>query len=91
MTWAVFFAALAGPLAKRVLVALGMGVITYAGWATVQGQISSAVTGALGGIGASVYQVLALAGFVDCIGIWLAAITTAVTLMTVKRLGVLSS
>lgn len=91
MSWASFLSAAAGPLAKKVLGALGMGAITYAGFEAIKGQISSAVTSMWGGMPADVYSVVALAGFVDAVGVWLGAITTAVALLSFKRLGMLSS
>lgn len=87
--WGAFFSAIAGPIAKKVLAALGMGMITFAGFQAIKGQIDSAVSTMWAGMPASVYQVVALAGFVDAVGVWLGALTTAVTLLTIKRLGVL--
>lgn len=91
MSWASFISAGIGVWAKKGVAALGVGVITYAGWEAIKGQVGTAVTNALGGIGGDVYQVLALAGFIDAVGIWLGALTTAVSLLAIKRLGVLTA
>jgi hypothetical protein len=91
MSWAHFIATGIGGWAKKGAAALGVGVITYAGWSAIKGQVATAITNALGAMGGDVYQLLALAGFVDAIGIWLGALTTAVSLLAIKRLGVLSA
>lgn len=91
MSWATFIAAGVGPWVKRALGALGMGVISYVGFDAIKGQIATAVAGMWGGMAADVYAVVALAGFVDAVGIWLGAITAAVTLLTVRQLGMLQS
>lgn len=84
-----FLAAISGALAKRILIALGFSVVTYTGFQSIKSAVGSAITSYLGEIPSSIYQVLALAGFVDAIGIWLGAFTVAVALMTVKRFALL--
>ena len=91
MTWGAFFAAAAGPLAKKVLAAIGIGAITYAGFDAIKSQLASAVATMWGGMPADVYAVVALAGFVDAVGVWMGAITTAVALLSFKRLGMLQA
>lgn len=91
MSWAAFIGAGVGAWVKKALTAIGVGVISYVGWAAVKDQLSAAIQDALSGLAANVYAVMALAGFVDAIGIWLAAMTTAVTLLTINKLGLLSS
>ena len=89
--WGAFLAAAIGPLAKRVLVALGLGFISWSGFQAIKVQVLSAVTAAWAGVPADVYQVLALAGVVDAIGVWLGALTAVVALLSLKHLGVLQS
>lgn len=89
--WGVFFAAIVGPLARKVLSALGMGIITITGWAAFQNQVKNAVTSAFGGIGGETLQLVQLAGLYDAIGITLGALTMLGTLIAFKRLGFLTS
>jgi hypothetical protein len=90
--WALlgpFLASVAGPLVRRILAALGFGIITYVGFQAVKDQVQDAITSALTGMPLAVYQILALGGFVDSIGIWLGALTAAVAAMAIKKLGLL--
>lgn len=91
MSWATFIAGGVAGWVKRGAGALGVGVVTYTGFAALRDQVVQAVTGALGGLSGDVYQVIALAGFVDAVGVWMGAFGVVVTLLSFKRLGVLSS
>lgn len=90
MSWASFVAAGVGPWAKKAAAALGVGVVSYIGLDALQGQIASAVNSELAGLGADVYSILAIAGFITVIKIWLSAFSAVVGLLTFKRLGLLS-
>lgn len=90
-SWSALLVALSGPLAKRVLAALGIGFLTMAGLSALQGQIAAAVSDGLAGVPASALQVLQLAGFVDAFNVWLAALATVAASAAIKRLGVLQS
>lgn len=90
MSWASFISAGVGTWTVKGATALGLGLVTYAGFSAIKNAAASAVTGALGNLGGGAYQVLALAGFVDAVGIWLGALTTMVTLLSFKRFGVLT-
>lgn len=90
-TWATFVGSGIAGWVKKGAAALGVGAITYTGFALLKNQVSTAVAGSLGGLAGSVYQVVALAGFVDAVGIWLGALGVVVTLLSFKRLGVLST
>lgn len=89
-SWGGFLAGAVGPLAKKALVSLGVGVISYAAAKAVIDQVSASITSSMAGIGGDVYQLLALAGFVDAVSICLAAVTTAAALAFGKRLGMLN-
>lgn len=90
-TWAAFVAGGIAGWVKKGVAALGVGAITYTGFAVLRDQVSNAVTASLGGLSGNVYQVVALAGFIDAVGVWLGALSVAVTLLSFKRLGALSS
>lgn len=85
-----FLAAIVGVLARRVLAALGIGVLAFVGLQALSEQFKSAVRAAFGELGEVTYQILALAGVFDAIGIWFGALTTVLSLVVLKRLAVLS-
>lgn len=89
-TLSTFIAAGVGSWVKQGAAALGVGAITYTGFAVLRDQVESAVTGALGGMAGDVYSVVALAGFIDAVGIWLGALSVVVVLLSFKRLGVVN-
>lgn len=90
MSWAAWVAGSVGVWAKKVLGALGIGLVSYVGFDALSQQVSAAVQGALSGLAADIYQILALGGMMTVVNIWLAAITAVVTLMAVQRFGVLT-
>lgn len=90
MSWATFVAAGIGPWAKKAATALGFGVVSYVGFDALQGQIAAAVNAQVSGLGADVYAILALAGFLTLVQIWLSAFSAVVALLTFKRLGLLT-
>jgi len=90
MNFAGLLVALAGPLAKKVLSALGIGFITYIG-------VDTAITAALGAAKANfasvtgdILQIIAMAGFFDAFSAIAGGITAAVTMMVFSRLGKLT-
>lgn len=90
-TWAMFFGSSVGIWAKKVLVSLGIGVVTFTGFSVFEMQVRGYVMNAFNGLPAAAYSILALSGFVDVLGIGLATITSAIALVSFKRLGVLQS
>lgn len=90
MGWGVFLLGLVGTLAKKVLVSLGFGVIVFTGVQALKSSMEAAIDAALGGMASDVYQLVALAGGIDIIGIWLGAITTAMAFTTLKKLSMTS-
>lgn len=88
--WAAWLVAASASMARRMATSLGLGLVSYGGFLVIKGQIDAAVQSNLASIHASIYQVVALAGFVDAIGIWLGALTTMLTLLAVKRIGVVT-
>lgn len=91
MGWGAFFLAIATPVVVRVLISLGFGLVTLTGLSVVEGQITSAVGTAWGGIPADTYQVLALGGWVDALAYWLSAFVTVVAWLAVSRIARVSS
>lgn len=91
MSWAAFVAGGVKGWVIKGASALGVGAITYTGFAVIKDQVSGVITSSLGSVAGSAYQVIALAGFVDAVGVWLGALSVAVTLLSFKRLGALSA
>lgn len=83
----VFLAASVVPLAKKLLIGLGIGWVTYTGLTALLEQVQAQVTGNLGMLGGSAMQILTMAGFPDFIGIVLGGVTARVSFMMIERLG----
>lgn len=79
MNLATFLMGLVGPLALRVITALGMGVVTFTGVdAALSGLIAQAQS-SWAGIGADVLGLAALAGIPAALGIVCGAMTARVS------------
>lgn len=91
MSWAAMIGAGVGAWVKKGAAALGFGLITYVGFQALKAQVDSAVASMWLGLHADVYQIVALAGFVDAVGVWLGALATAVSFLAMRRLGVLTA
>lgn len=88
---AVWLLALAWPLAKKVLVALGIGVVTYGGLQYVGAQVSGAVQSSYGALGGYTLDILNLAGIGESMGITLGAINARIALVAVGKIGRVAS
>lgn len=86
---ATFLALISAPLVKKILVALGFGLISYTGFVTIKSTIDSQITSYLNSLTLPIYQLLGLIGFIDAIGVWLGAFTTVVGVLSLKRFGLL--
>ena len=91
MPLAAWLLTLVGPIVKKVLVALGVGVVTYAALNYLGAQIQSAVLSAWAGVGGPILQILSLAGLPECIGITLGAINARIAVLAVSRFGKVAS
>jgi hypothetical protein len=81
---------LASTLPGRIMVALGIGWVTYAGLGAVVSTIVSGIQAQFSGIGAQALQVLTLAGVPQAAGIICGAYTARAALMTIPHLGKIS-
>jgi hypothetical protein len=86
-----FLIALAGPVARRVLLSLGLGVISYAGLALVAAEVKDYVIASYGGLSGSVLDLLNLIGFGQATGVILGAIIARAAFAAVSRIGVMSA
>lgn len=82
-----FFAAAAGPLAKKVLMSLGLGMVTYAGVDTAFGVAKNAIIASWGGLPADVAALAGLAGIGDSFGILLGGMAARIALLSLSHLG----
>lgn len=77
------------PWAIKLLKGLGFGFVVMAGVYTIYDQLITTIQQNLGGIPGDVYKVMALAGFVDAVGIWLGALVTVAGILSFKRIGLI--
>jgi len=78
--------AAAGPIAKRVLAALGFGVVSYAALQTAFDVAKGAVVSAYGSITGDIAGILSLAGFGTGMGIVLGAMAARITYLQLSKL-----
>lgn len=78
---------LAGPIVRRVLIALGVGVVSYSGLSLLVSAVKDRVLENLGGLSGSAYQVVAMSGAFEAVGILLGALSARAALMAVDRIG----
>jgi cell division protein FtsX len=81
---------IAGSVAKRVLLSLGIGFITFVGLSAAMDSMKSQVLAAWGAMPASVIQYLSLAGVGIALGIVLGALATRVSMVSLSKLGKVS-
>lgn len=86
-----FLLALAGPIARRVLLSLGLGVVSYAGLALIAEQVKTAVVDNYGALSGNVLDLLNLLGAGQAIGIVLGAIIARAAFAAISRIGVMSA
>ncbi|MFN5048841.1 DUF2523 family protein [Roseateles sp.] len=90
MTWAAFIMALVGPVVKRVLASLGLGIVTFTGVdLAVSSVLSQAKAAWAGGLVGDAAQLVAMAGGNTALGIIAGGITARVTMIALKRFSIL--
>ena len=82
----VWLAAIIGPLAKKLLTALGIGFVTYQGLALVANQARDEIIGSWGAIGGAAADLAAMSGIPQGVGIVLGAFMYRATLVALSRL-----
>ncbi len=78
--------AAAWPIAKKILVSLGIGWATYEGLSIVANQIKLEVIASWGQMGAATLQILTLGGVTQAVGILLSALMALATLLASAKL-----
>lgn len=84
---AVWIMSMIGPVVRQVLLSLGLGWITFEGTTLVAENLRDRIADSFGQVNAGVYDLLAMAGFIDAVGITLGAIFAIVGLMSAAKLG----
>jgi hypothetical protein len=77
------------PIIKRIMVGLGIGVITYTGSSLLIQQFINTITSSMTGVPAIMLQMASLFGVPDSIGILLGALSFQASLSAIKRFGFL--
>lgn len=88
--WGSFFGTIAGPVAKKVMTALGLGTLTIVGLQTTLDMALSAAKTHLTGVQPVVIDLVAMAGLFDMVSILAGGLTGAVAVITLKRMSVLT-
>lgn len=80
-----FLAAVAGPVVKRAMSALGIGVVSYAAVSTALNTMLSAAKTAWAGLGGEALALIQIAGLNTAASIVAGALTASVALQVLKR------
>jgi len=86
-TLSAWLLSIAVPVVKKVLVALGIGSVTYAGLSLVGGSIQANIVSYWGAVGGATLQIASLGGIPEAIGIILGACNARLAMMAYGRLG----
>ncbi|MFS8934741.1 DUF2523 family protein [Cupriavidus taiwanensis] len=82
-----FLMALAGPLARQVLLSLGIGLITFVGVDAAVGAALAAAKSSLGQTSGAVAAILARGGIFTAMSIIAGGITARIAFMQLKQFG----
>ncbi|WP_323897717.1 DUF2523 domain-containing protein [Aeromonas allosaccharophila] len=85
MNIAAWFLSIAGPIVTRVLIQLGVGVVSYAAVVAAVNTLISRARGNYDNLPSDILQVFAIAGFNDAFGIVVAAIMARLSIQVWKR------
>lgn len=85
MGLAAFFLSLVQPIISRILVALGMSLVTFTGMTLVMDQITQAVQSAWGGLPGAILGLAGLAGLGQGLSIVFGAIATRILIWQLTR------
>ena len=85
-----FFEAAAGPIAKKVLASLGLGMFTYAGVDAAFGVARDAIIAQWAGLPADLAALAGLAGIGSAFGILLGGMAARIALLSLSHIGKVS-
>lgn len=89
MSIGAFLGAVAGPLAKRVLAALGIGAVSFVGLDLALSSILTAAKNSWSGLPAEILGYMSFLGANQALSIIAGAMTARVALVALKRLAML--
>lgn len=87
-TWLI---SVAWPVVKKVLSALGVGILSFTGLSSIFDQMRDNITASWGAVGGAVLQIASLGGIPDALGIVLSALAVHLVFMTMGKLGIIAS
>lgn len=87
---AQWLASITWPLVSRVLVAMGIGTVTYTGASSALDSALSAGKAAFAGMSGDVLQLLAMAGFFDAMSIMSGGIVSGLSWLVLKKYAAMS-
>lgn len=91
MQLVAFILALAWPLAKKILVSLGIGALTYAGLTLIGHQIEAQVVAQWGQVGGDQLRMASMLGMPQALGILLGGLSARIALVAVGKIGKVTS
>lgn len=86
MNWFAFLSLIAAPIAKRVFIALGLAVVSYAGVQSAAEAAFSAAAGNLSGLPSLATQLLAMSGIFQGLSMIAGAWIARLSLIPLKRI-----
>lgn len=87
--WGTFLAGIAGPVAKKVLTSVGIGVLTIAGIQTAITSALNSAKAAFGGMTGEALQIVAISGAFSAVSIIAGGLVAAGTLIAFKKLALI--
>ena len=88
---AQWLASITWPLVTRVMVALGVGTVTYTGADTALNSALSAAKAGFVGMSSDILQLLAMAGFFDAMSIMSGGIVSGLSWLVLKKFALQTS
>lgn len=85
-TIAAWLIAIAWPVVKRVLIAMGIGFATYEGLGVLANSLKAEIISSWGQVGGVTLQFLSLAGFPTALGIILGAMAARVSIIAGNKI-----
>ena len=85
-----FLVGLAGPVVRRILISLGIGLVSYAALSTALNAAINSAKSAFGGMTGDVMNLVQLSGAGECLSIIAGAMIARVAMLAVKKFEVLA-
>ncbi|WP_411679639.1 DUF2523 domain-containing protein [Aeromonas hydrophila] len=85
MNIAAWLLSIAGPIVTRILIQLGIGIVSYAGVITAVNTLISSARNNYNNVPSDILAIFAIGGFNDAFGILVAAIAARLSVQVWKR------